>query len=204
MQFDFAYTLGKSEDNAPITSVLSVQGDAGRTNPDDLDFDRGPTCSTSATPSSAASSRRRDHRRRQRARRAASSTAPSSAWRCSSPAACRSTCAPTRARSTTTASPATGRPASTRNSLQPAGALQRRPAAVAAGAGRRLAQGRGDRRGEEPVQHRAVERRVERRRRGRGRPPACRSAPLPTSGDQLTPNGGYEQRQLQIGFRFVF
>ena len=28
--------------------------------------------------------------------------------------------------------------------------------------------------------------------------------PLPTSGDQLTPNGGYEQRQLQIGFRFVF
>ncbi len=42
MQFDFAYTLGKSEDNAPITSVLSVQGDAGRTNPDDLDFDLGP------------------------------------------------------------------------------------------------------------------------------------------------------------------
>ena len=28
--------------------------------------------------------------------------------------------------------------------------------------------------------------------------------PLPTSGDQLTPNGGYEQRQLQIGFRFIF
>ncbi len=29
-------------------------------------------------------------------------------------------------------------------------------------------------------------------------------APLPTSGDQLTPSAGYEQRQLQIGFRFVF
>ena len=29
-------------------------------------------------------------------------------------------------------------------------------------------------------------------------------APLPTSGDQLTPSGGYEQRQFQIGFRFMF
>ena len=28
--------------------------------------------------------------------------------------------------------------------------------------------------------------------------------PLPTSGDQLTPTGGYEQRQFQLGFRFVF
>ena len=27
-QFDLAYTLGKSEDNAPITGTLSVQGDA--------------------------------------------------------------------------------------------------------------------------------------------------------------------------------
>ncbi len=40
--FDFAYTLGKSEDNAPITNVLSVQGDAGRTDPTDLERDRGP------------------------------------------------------------------------------------------------------------------------------------------------------------------
>ncbi len=42
MQFDFAYTLGKAEDNAPITGVLSVTGDAGRTNPESLDFDKGP------------------------------------------------------------------------------------------------------------------------------------------------------------------
>ncbi len=43
VQFDFAYTLAKSEDNAPITTVLSVQGDpGGRSNPDDLDFDKGP------------------------------------------------------------------------------------------------------------------------------------------------------------------
>ena len=42
MQFDFAYTLGKSEDNAPITNVLSVQGDPGRADPDNLDYDLGP------------------------------------------------------------------------------------------------------------------------------------------------------------------
>jgi hypothetical protein len=28
--------------------------------------------------------------------------------------------------------------------------------------------------------------------------------PLPTSGDQLTPTGGYEQRQFQLGFKFTF
>ena len=40
--FDVAYTLGKSEDNAPITGVLSVQGDAGRTDVTNLDRDLGP------------------------------------------------------------------------------------------------------------------------------------------------------------------
>ena len=40
--FDFAYTLGKSEDNAPITGALSVQGDAGRSDMTDLDRDLGP------------------------------------------------------------------------------------------------------------------------------------------------------------------
>ena len=66
------------------------------------------------------------------------------------------------------------------------------------------AQGRGDRRGEEPVQHRAVERRC--RTPNLAVVPATGEAiaPLPTSGDQLTPSAGYEQRQLQIGFRFVF
>jgi hypothetical protein len=42
IQFDFAYTLGKSSDTAPTTGTLSVQGDAGRSNPEDLEFDRGP------------------------------------------------------------------------------------------------------------------------------------------------------------------
>jgi outer membrane receptor protein involved in Fe transport len=40
--FDFAYTLGKSEDNAPITTALSVSGDAGRIDPTNLDRDLGP------------------------------------------------------------------------------------------------------------------------------------------------------------------
>ncbi|MEZ5420081.1 MAG: carboxypeptidase regulatory-like domain-containing protein [Vicinamibacterales bacterium] len=43
VQFDFSYTLGKAVDNAPITGTLSVTGDAGRTNPESLDFDKGPT-----------------------------------------------------------------------------------------------------------------------------------------------------------------
>jgi hypothetical protein len=40
--FDLAYTLGKSEDNAPLTTVLSVQGDPGRTDVTNLDRDLGP------------------------------------------------------------------------------------------------------------------------------------------------------------------
>ncbi|MEO7158179.1 MAG: hypothetical protein ABI039_11485, partial [Vicinamibacterales bacterium] len=30
------------------------------------------------------------------------------------------------------------------------------------------------------------------------------AAALPTSGDQLVPTGGYEQRQFQLGFKFIF
>jgi hypothetical protein len=40
--FDLAYTLGKAEDNAPITNILSVQGDAGRSDMTSLDRDLGP------------------------------------------------------------------------------------------------------------------------------------------------------------------
>ena len=42
LQFDLAYSLAKSEDTAPITSTLSVQGDAGRVDPSSLERDRGP------------------------------------------------------------------------------------------------------------------------------------------------------------------
>ena len=41
-QFDFNYTYGKGTDNAPLTGTLSVQGDDGRSDPSDLERDRGP------------------------------------------------------------------------------------------------------------------------------------------------------------------
>jgi hypothetical protein len=41
-QFDLNYTVAKGEDNAPLTSTLSVQGDDGRSDPSSLDRDRGP------------------------------------------------------------------------------------------------------------------------------------------------------------------
>ncbi len=42
MQFDLTYAIGKGTDNAPLTSVLSVQGDDGRSDPSSLDCDEGP------------------------------------------------------------------------------------------------------------------------------------------------------------------
>ncbi len=42
IQWNLAYTLAESEDTAPITGTLSVQGDAGREDPSSLERDRGP------------------------------------------------------------------------------------------------------------------------------------------------------------------
>jgi hypothetical protein len=42
VQFDLNYTLGKGEDNAPITGVLAVQGDDWRSDPNDLEREKGP------------------------------------------------------------------------------------------------------------------------------------------------------------------
>jgi hypothetical protein len=42
LQYDLSYTLGKGEDNAPLTSTLSVQGDDGLSDPSSLDRDKGP------------------------------------------------------------------------------------------------------------------------------------------------------------------
>jgi Carboxypeptidase regulatory-like domain/TonB dependent receptor-like, beta-barrel len=42
IQWDLAYTLAKSEDTAPIPGTLSVQGDAGRVDPSSLERDKGP------------------------------------------------------------------------------------------------------------------------------------------------------------------
>lgn len=42
LQYDLSYTLGKGEDNAPLTSTLSVQGDDGLSDPSNIDRDKGP------------------------------------------------------------------------------------------------------------------------------------------------------------------
>jgi hypothetical protein len=42
LQYDLSYTLGKGEDNAPLTSTLAVQGDDGLSDPSSLDRDKGP------------------------------------------------------------------------------------------------------------------------------------------------------------------
>ncbi|MBI2219782.1 MAG: TonB-dependent receptor [Acidobacteria bacterium] len=42
IQWDLSYTLGKSEDTAPIPGTLSVQGDVGRSDPSNLERDKGP------------------------------------------------------------------------------------------------------------------------------------------------------------------
>jgi hypothetical protein len=42
IQFDLTYALGKGRDNAPLTSALAVQGDPGRSDPSNLERDRGP------------------------------------------------------------------------------------------------------------------------------------------------------------------
>jgi carboxypeptidase family protein/TonB-dependent receptor-like protein len=42
VQYDLNYTLGKGIDNAPLTGTLAVQGDDGRSDPVDLERDRGP------------------------------------------------------------------------------------------------------------------------------------------------------------------
>jgi hypothetical protein len=43
VQFNFAYTLGKATDNAPLTSALSVQSESGRSDPTSLARDFGPS-----------------------------------------------------------------------------------------------------------------------------------------------------------------
>jgi hypothetical protein len=42
MQFDFTYTFGKGTDTAPLISMLSVTGDDPRSDPSNLERDKGP------------------------------------------------------------------------------------------------------------------------------------------------------------------
>jgi hypothetical protein len=196
--FDLAYTLGKSEDNAPITSALSVQGDAGRTDPTNLDRDLGPnildqrhtfTGSIVATPRFE-----RD-----------------GAWgailndNVFGLALQFASGIPVNLRTNTELNnDGTGsdRPAgATRNSLSlPARKnvdfrYSRRIRIQGSMAGEVIAEVKNL---FNTIQTSTVNAFVTTNAQG------VPTAPLPTSGDQLTPTGGYEQRQFQLGFKFTF
>ena len=196
--FDFDYTLGKSKDNAPITNALSVQGDAGGNDPTNLDRDLGPNVldqrhtfagSIVATPRFDRERHRRRHPQQQRLRDRAAvrerhSRQPASQRR------------DQQRRHGQRSADGVGR-----NSLHLPARYN-----VDSRFSRRIPRGRqprrrSDCRGQEPVQH-GADLRCERHHRDQRAGRADRE--LPTSADQLTPTGGYEQRQLQLGFKFTF
>ena len=201
MQFDFAYTLGKSEDNAPITNVLSVQGDAGRADPDDLDYDLGPNVLDQRhTFTGSIVARPHLDGGNGFVRAIVNDTILGLAMQFANGI-------PINIRSTTEINNdgiSSDRPVgATRNSLSLPARYN-----VDMRLSRQVPLG-GSRKGEviaevknlfNIVQWSGVSNAAVVVVPATGVP----VNPLPTSGDQLTPNGGYEQRQLQIGFRFVF
>jgi hypothetical protein len=196
--FDLAYTLGKSEDNAPITSSLSVQGDAGRVDPTNLGRDLGPNIldqrhtfsgSIVATP-------------RFNKQGVAGAILNDNVFGIAMQFA-------------------SGIPVNLRSNLElnNDGTASDRPAGVARNSLNLPARYNVDFRYSRRVRfahNTAAEVIAEVKNLfnteqwagvnatittdANGNP----VAPLPTSADQLTPNNGYEQRQLQIGFKFTF
>ncbi len=206
MQFDFAYTLGKSVDNAPITNLLSVQGDPGRTNPESLDFDKGPNVldqrhtfvgSIVARPSIDSGNAV--------ARGLVNGTIVGVAMQFASGVPINLRANPGEINNDGIAS---DRPAGVgRNSLNLPARYN-----VDMRLSRQVPLG-GARRGEviaevknvfNTVQWSSVQNAAIAVNAATGLPTGVGAGVLPTSGDQLIPNAGYEQRQLQIGFRFVF
>jgi hypothetical protein len=196
--FDFAYTLGKSEDNAPITSTLSVQGDAGRSDMTNLDRDLGPNIldqrhtfvgSIVATP---------QFERGGTSGAILNNNVFGVAIQLASGI-------PVNLRSVgelNNDGTASDRPSGVpRNSLALPSRknvdfrysrkfhIQGSMAAEVIAEVKNIFN---------TVQVSGVTSTVATNALG------VPTAPLPTSGDQLTPTGGYEQRQLQIGFKFVF
>jgi hypothetical protein len=206
-QFDFAYTLGKSEDTAPITGVLSVQGDAGRTNPEDLDFDKGPNVLDQRhTFSGSIVARPTIDGGNDVVRGFVNGTIVGVAMQFASgvPIGLRSN--PGEINNDGIAS---DRPAGvSRNSLNLPARYN-----VDLRLSRQVPLG-GARKGEviaevknlfNTVQWSGVQNAAIAVAAATGLPTGVTpGGVLPTSGDQLTPNAGYEQRQLQVGFRFVF
>jgi hypothetical protein len=182
-QFDFAYTLGKSEDNAPMPTALSLQGDPGRTNPESLDFDRGPnvldqrhtfTGSIVARPTLAGGS--------VLARGLVNGTIVGLAMQFASGV-------PINLRSNPGEINNDGVNSDLRLSRQ-----------VGLGGGRKAEVLAEIKNLFNTVQWSAVSNAALAVTAATGVP----TGTVPTSGDQLLPSAGYEQRQLQVGFRFVF
>ena len=196
--FDFAYTLGKSEDNAPITGTLSVQGDAGRSDVTNLDRDLGPNIldqrhtfvgSIVATP---------QFERGGTAGAILNNNVFGLAIQLASGI-------PVNLRSNLELNndgTASDRPLDVpRNSLSlPARKnVDFRYSRKVGLSGRMAAEVITEVKNIfNTVQVSSVNATVTTNAQG------VPTAALPTSGDQLTPTGGYEQRQLQIGFKFIF
>lgn len=198
IQFDFAYTLAKADDIAPITSALSVQGDAGRVDPTDLERDRGPSIldqrhtfvgSVVATPKYDGENRLLGS--------LVNGTVFGAAMQFSSGI-------PVNLRSNLELNNdgvASDRPAGVgRNSLNLPGRYN-----VDLRVSRQVPIGRT--KAEVIAEVKNVFNRVQWSSvnatittDAQGNP----INPLPTSGDQLAPTGGYEQRQFQLGFKFIF
>jgi hypothetical protein len=196
--FDFAYTLGKSEDNAPITNILSVQGDLGRIDPTNLDRDLGPnildqrhtfTGSIVAMPRFA---------REGAAGAILNNNVFGIALQFASgiPVNLRSN------RELNNDATASDRPSGVpRNSLNlPArynvdARYSRRFSLRGAMAAEVIAELKNV---FNSVQVSGVNSTITTDTQG------VPASPLPTSGDELTPTGGYEQRQFQLGFKFIF
>jgi hypothetical protein len=202
IQFDFAYTLGKAEDNAPITGVLSVQGDPGRTNPESLDFDKGPnvldqrhtfTGSIVARPQIDGGS--------EVLRAIVNGTVLGVAMQFNSGVPINLRANPGEINNDGVNS---DRPAGIgRNSLNlPArkNVDLRLSRQVSIGGSRRLEAIAEVKNLFNTVQWSSVTGNAIAVNTATGLP----TGTVPTSGDQLIPTGGYEQRQLQLGFRFVF
>jgi hypothetical protein len=203
VQFDLAYTLAKTEDNAPITTVLSVQGDpGGRSNPDDLDFDKGPNALDQRhTFSGSVVARPTIEGGNAFTRAIVNGTVVGLAMQFASgvPIYLRSASEINNDGITTADRPvgvgrnAINLPARYNTDLR----LSRQ---VGVGGTRKIEVIAEVKNLFNTVQWSGVQNPAIAVNAATG----VATGPIPTSGDQLIPNAGYEQRQLQIGFRFVF
>jgi len=196
--FDLAYTLGKSEDNAPITNVLSVQGDAGRTDPTDLDRDRGPNILDQRHTFVGSIVAMPRFEREGVAGAILNDNVFGLALQFASGIPVNLRSSPDRNNDGTGSDRPAGVP---RNSLNlPArynvdARYSRRFGIRGAMAAEVIAEIKNV---FNTVQISGVNATIATNAQG------VPTNPLPTSVDQLTPNGGYEQRQFQLGFKFIF